>query len=77
MKRILFVALVSLLCGQLNGSLVYTQPHNGSASLYQSAINGTDYDQMTWDMFLIANSAASRGRKEAAPARTAGSPSRR
>lgn len=41
-----------------NGAVVYTQPHNNSASLYQSSVNGTDYDQLTWDDFRLTNATA-------------------
>ena len=38
-----------------HGSVVYTQPHNGSGGLCQSSVNGTDCDQLTWDMFRVTN----------------------
>ena len=57
MKKILLVALVSLRCGKSNGSAACTQPHDGSTLLHQSAIIGTDCDQMTRDMFRVTNSA--------------------
>jgi hypothetical protein len=37
---------------------VYAQPHDGSGALYQSSVNGTDYDQLTWDLFRVTNSTA-------------------
>src|SRR5262245_34730741 len=58
MKKIFFVALVPLLCLNASAAVVYSQPHNDSGSLYQSAVNGTDYDQLTWDLFRVTNSTA-------------------
>src|SRR5512147_2325993 len=43
---------------KLPAAVVVAQPHDGSASLYQSSVNGTDYDQLTWDMFRVTNSTA-------------------
>ena len=36
-------------------AMVYDQPHNGNGRLYQSSINGTDYDELTWERFRVAN----------------------
>lgn len=58
MKKLLFLSLLGLLSGEANAVVVYTQPHNGSGALYQSSVNGTDYDQLTWDLFRVTNSSA-------------------
>ena len=58
MKTLFFLALLGSLSFGANAAVVYSQPPNGSASLYQSSVNGTDYDQLTWDMFRVANSTA-------------------
>ena len=56
--KLVLVALFTLVAFRSQASVVYSQPHNGSASLYQSSVNGSDYDQLTWDMFRVTNAAA-------------------
>jgi len=57
-KSLILLALIASFSTAARASVVYIQPHNGSGSLYQSALNGTDYDQLTWDMFRVTNSIA-------------------
>ncbi|MGZ4965054.1 MAG: TIGR02597 family protein, partial [Limisphaerales bacterium] len=56
MKNIIVVFLAFTL--ECNAAVLFTQPPTGSGSLYQSSVNGTDYDQLTWDVFKPTNSAA-------------------
>ena len=57
--RALFLgSLLASVVPASEAALLFTQPHNGSSGLYQSAVNGTDYDQMTWDSFRLTNTAA-------------------
>src|SRR5689334_16185173 len=58
MKKTFLLALVSaqVLCA--SASVIYLQPPSTGGGLYQSSVNGTDYDQMTWDMFRPNNSTA-------------------
>ena len=56
--RLALAALLSLATFHAHAAVVYSQPPDGSGSLYQSAVNGTDYDQMTWDSFRLTNAAA-------------------
>jgi hypothetical protein len=55
MKRLLCLGLLPWLSCATNAVVVSSRPHNGSASLCPSAINGMDCDQLTWDMFRAAN----------------------
>lgn len=55
---LLVVLFSTALASPLHAAVVYSQPHNGSGALYQSAVNGTDYDQLTWDMFHVTNPTA-------------------
>ena len=55
---LLVVLFSTALAAPLHAAVVYSQPHNGSGALYQSSVNGTDYDQLTWDMFRVTNSTA-------------------
>jgi hypothetical protein len=59
-SKILLITLALAGAGPLSaGNLIlYSQPPSGSGGLYQSSVNGTDYDQMTWDWFKVANSTA-------------------
>src|SRR5690349_3538667 len=61
MKTYLYISLVLALslANTVAGNVtLVSQPHSGSGSLYQSSVNGTDYDQMTWDDFRLTNSVA-------------------
>src|SRR5580765_8471382 len=57
-KKFMLGAAALCLAFTSSAAVVYTQPHTGSGSLYQSAVNGTDYDQMTWDLFRVTNATA-------------------
>lgn len=58
MQRLLVLALLGAQACVANAATVYSHPHSGSGALYQSSVNGTDYDQLTWDMFRVTNSVA-------------------
>ncbi len=63
MNNILAVALAiaTSLATTAAGEIVYSQPHDGSNSLYQSswfAPDESDYDQKVWDDFTLASSRA-------------------
>jgi hypothetical protein len=61
MRELFSVALVSLWCFQTNAAVIYSQPHDGGGSFYQSSWwdpDGSDYDQLTWDSFRLTNSHA-------------------
>lgn len=58
MKTLLTIAFCSFCLIGANATVVFSQPHNGGPSLYQSAVNGTDYDQLTWDRFRLTSNAA-------------------
>lgn len=55
MKRLVVILLLSLLPCAADAAVVYTQPHDGSATLMQSSGNGMDYDKYVWDNFTLSS----------------------
>ncbi len=59
--KIAILLLLPCLGTDSYSGVIYSQPHNGTASFYQSSWwdpDGSDYDQLTWDGFKLTNSQA-------------------
>ncbi|MCB1060192.1 MAG: hypothetical protein KDB65_08165 [Calditrichaeota bacterium] len=60
--RLLSVSLLLLaLSASASASVIFSQPHDGSATLHQSSRwdpDGSDWDQLIWDRFSLATSEA-------------------